>query len=71
MLIKLGSVWVDPSAVRMIFLSGGDVFYRVEFVPQSISLGEGTNETVDEYSAIVNEALAPKQSWPEEVSEPQ
>lgn len=84
MLVKLGDVWVDPTRVALIRrikpsfspppMTGEEYIQVVE-----ILLHEGhvypvaiTEENPqDSFADIVNEALSPKQSWSEEVSEPQ
>lgn len=78
MLVKLGDVWVDPLEVvsikEYVALPNGSLVSDVE-----IRLHEGISYIVvsvgehadDNFAAIVNEALTPKQSWSEEVSEPE
>lgn len=59
MLIQLGSVWVDPSCVEVIYkvaLDGG-IYYRNSTQSYSISLGVGDQEKVDSFAAAVNNAL--------------
>lgn len=71
MLVKLGNVWVDPAHVELLFkdVVDGGIYYRNHTLANPISLGVGTQEVLDGYAAVINEALEPKQSWPEEVSE--
>lgn len=77
MLVKLGNSWVDPAVVISIRVHSAGVqvqlqngftqivYYGLSAISDIIEL----EDFRDEYAAIVNEALAPKQSWPDEITE--
>lgn len=88
MLVKLGSVWVDPVLVASIRDTSTVPENSPEYTGQivakiTLNVGDGivhstlftiTEEKIfkaDDFAAIVNEALAPKQSWGEDISEPE
>jgi len=72
MLVKLGDVWVDPAEVikirpKDISPEGSQIVEiamrdKIDFHVHGVSH--------DDCAAIVNESLTPKQSWSEDVSEP-
>ncbi len=80
MLVKLGDVWVDPSSViivRKVTSTAVPInlsVINIEVITRenySFFMEENEDCTTDNFAAIVNEALSPKQSWSEEVSEPE
>lgn len=86
MLVKLGDVWVDPALVVSIQKKGElfgwknpdreeyshkiSYYLQVEVQDKPCLVING-EEDADKFAAIVNEALAPKQSWGEDISEPE
>lgn len=69
MLVKLGDVWVDPSRVEFLEPSLDKSSISISIVTPDRSTQ--SNGSIDDFASIINEALAPKQSWGEEISEPQ
>lgn len=75
MLVKLGSDWYDPALISSIFVGYKEedddrIYIQLSDGCKSWQVADDKN-TVDAFANIVNEALAPKQSWSEEISEPE
>ncbi len=63
MLVKLGDVWVDPAEVIKIRPKDNSIV-EVEIKEKLAFHVHGVSH--DDCATIVNEALAPKQTWSEE-----
>lgn len=80
MLVKLGDVWVDPASItalvgiRPTLAPDGpvcSVLVSIRDSSEVINIDGCSGKSVDDFAIIINDALAPKQSWSEEVSEPE
>lgn len=60
MLVKFGMTWIDPAKIEFIQPKAGSVDV---VTPTRSYLIEGD---VDEFAKLINETLAPKQTWSSE-----
>lgn len=72
MLVKLGSDWYDPSLISNIWIEESSPTLIHVRMNNGFTVSQNISElnSIDGLASAVNEALTPKQSWSEEISEP-